>query len=178
MRLYDLSAEATRLVDIIQHAADNPDEEYVDPETGEVITIDEAMAALSEANNKGEEYLDSMTRAVDTIRAEAKALVDEGKRLKDRGAKRNDSVYRLKSAMLDYMKARGLKKVVLPTKTLSRTAGRVSVSIDDMDKIPDALKTEKVTVTVDKNAIAAAFKDGHGVPGASPKTGDDILRIL
>lgn len=77
--------------------------------------------------------------------------------------------------IMNLMEVAGVERVDRPEATISRTKGRESVEITDLEAIPQGYaKFEKKP---DKTAIAASIKNGEAVPGARLVTGEDGVRI-
>jgi hypothetical protein len=70
----------------------------------------------------------------------------------------------MKSLLHDLMDAAGVGKLTLPEATVSITAPRQIVVIDDLDAVPSQLS--KTVKRPDKKAIGEALAAGEDVPGA------------
>lgn len=83
----------------------------------------------------------------------------------------------LRAAVLNAMAEAGLKKLELPTGTLSLSASPAAVEIVSEADLPSNYLVEKVEIKPDKKAILAALKDGTVIPGATLRNGAPRLNI-
>lgn len=81
----------------------------------------------------------------------------------------------LKGLLLKLMATAKLPSLTLPEATLSVTAGRNTVSITDIDALPQGTFT--VERKPDKAAIKRLIDAGEDVPGAALVTGENVLTI-
>lgn len=81
----------------------------------------------------------------------------------------------LKSLMLRLMATAQLPRMVLPEATISVTPGRSTVSIEDLDELPQGTFT--LVRQPDKAAIKALIEAGEYVPGAALVTGENTLTV-
>lgn len=81
----------------------------------------------------------------------------------------------LKSLLLKLMATANLPTLTLPQATLSVTDGRQTVSIVDIDQLPQGTFT--LVRQPDKAAIKAMIDAGDDVPGAALVTGENTLTV-
>ena len=91
---------------------------------------------------------------------------------RDRLAKGGDA---FKELMLKLMSAANLPKLVLEEATISISKGRETVSITDIDALPQG--TFKLIRQPDKAAIKAQIDAGEDVPGAAIVHGENSLTV-
>lgn len=91
---------------------------------------------------------------------------------RDREARGADGIKKL---MLTLMTATKLPKLVLAEATISLQNGRETVSITDIDALPQG--TFSLERKPDKAAIKAQIDAGEDVPGAAVVHGDPILTV-
>lgn len=70
-----------------------------------------------------------------------------------------------------------IKKIECPLFSITLAQGREIAVIDNQDAIPDEFVKVKTSIDPDKNAIAAALKDGREVPGAHLERAKSSIRI-
>lgn len=83
----------------------------------------------------------------------------------------------LKGLLLKLMSTANLPTLPLPEATVSVRAGNTSVSITDIDELPQGyfeIETKRVPL---KDAIKASLEAKLKVPGAALVTGENILTI-
>ena len=128
---------------------------------------------------EGETNLVSLLSRMVQLRNEREALA-EGLNLyitklterRDRFARGADG---LKSLMLKLMATADLPKIELPEATLNVGKGRVSVSITDIEALPQG--TFKLVRQPDKVALKRELEAGGYVPGAALVTGENTLTV-
>jgi len=81
----------------------------------------------------------------------------------------------LKGLMLQLMRSAQLPKLVLPEATVSVTKARETVSITDIDALPQG--AFKIIRQPDKTAIKAMIDAGDDVPGAAIVIGETSLTV-
>lgn len=81
----------------------------------------------------------------------------------------------LKTLLLRLMATAQLPKLVLPEATVSVSAGRSTVSIVDIEALPQG--TFKLVREPDKASIKAQLEAGEDVPGAALVTGENTLTV-
>lgn len=82
---------------------------------------------------------------------------------------------KLRDVALAVMQAAGIKKMELPSATLSVRAGSTKVVINDEASVPDILC--KITRTPDKVKIRDMLRDGAAVNWAHLETGEQTLAV-
>jgi hypothetical protein len=128
---------------------------------------------------EGETGLFEVMQRLDDQLADAEmmagAIKDRRSELADRQDRmecKADAVRQLMQALLD---AAGLKRLVLPTGTISVRNGTPRVVVIDETEIPDQYL--RTTTTVDKSGLAAALRAGADIPGAMLSNGAASLSV-
>lgn len=83
----------------------------------------------------------------------------------------------LTNYLRENMERCGIKKIECPLFSITLAQGREIAVIDSHDAIPDEFVKVKTSIDPDKNAIAAALKDGREVPGAHLERAKSSIRI-
>lgn len=83
----------------------------------------------------------------------------------------------LTNYLRENMERCGIKKIECPLFSITLAPGREIAVIDNQDAIPDEFVKVKTSIDPDKNAIAAALKDGREVPGAHLERAKSSIRI-
>jgi hypothetical protein len=83
----------------------------------------------------------------------------------------------LKGLLLKLMATAKLPTLPLPEATVSVRAGNTSVSITDLDELPQGFFTEEVRRVPRKDALKLALEAGADVPGAALVTGENVLTV-
>lgn len=81
----------------------------------------------------------------------------------------------LKTLLLRVMATAGLPVLRLPEATVSVTPGRNTVSITDIDALPQGFFV--LERSADKAAVKTALEAGHDVPGAAIVTGENTITV-
>lgn len=168
MTLYDIDAQIAALEDAAE------DDMLIDAETGELISVSQALDAL---RMEREEKLENVACWVKNLSAEADAIREEENRLVKRRKAAETKAANLKAWLLAAMTREDGTTDKLKT-------GRVMVSVkknppstvvDDEALLPWAYKTVKEIVAQDKAAIKAAILAGEEVPGAHLEYGRSVV---
>lgn len=168
MTLYDIDAQIAAL----DGAAE--DDMLIDEETGELVSVSQALDAL---RMEREAKLENVACWVKNLSAEADAIREEEDRLFKRRKAAETKAANLKSWLLAAMTREDGTTDKLKT-------GRVMVSVkknppstvvDDEALLPWAYKTVKEIVAQDKAAIKAAILAGEEVPGAHLEYGRSVV---
>ena len=168
MTLYDIDAQIAAL-DV---AAE--DDMLIDEETGELISVAQALDAL---RMEREAKLENVACWVKNLSAESDAIREEENRLVKRRKAAETKAANLKAWLLASMTHEDGTTDKLKT-------GRVVVSVkrnppstvvDDEALLPWKYKTVKEIVEQDKAAIKAAILSGEEVPGAHLEYGRSVV---
>lgn len=89
----------------------------------------------------------------------------------------NNRKRQVREMTLRAMKALGATKLRGDVYTISTRAGSESVDVLDEGTIPVTYFNKKETYALDKARVKADLKAGKQIPGASLKTGSDVLTI-
>jgi len=153
MKIYEIPGALRELLDRLD----------ADPDTGEVDG--EALAAYAEYTTAAAEKLEGTACYCRELKAEAEAIKAEEERLAKRRKALENKSERLKAYMMPALEAMGGKvKGVMVSLRISKTQ---SVTVFDIDALPDAFKRVVTKVDPDKMAIKKALKSGERIPGAS-----------
>ena len=167
MTLYDTDAQIAPLEDAAE------DDMLIDEETGELISVAQALDAL---RMEREEKIENVACWVKNLYAEVEAIREEENRLFKRRKAAEKKAENLKAWMLAAMTREDGTTDKLKT-------GRVMVSVkrnppstvvDDEALLPWAYKSVKQIVTQDKAAIKSAILAGEEVPGAHLEYGRSV----
>lgn len=167
MTLYDIDAQIAAL----DGAAE--DDMLIDEETGELVSVSQALDAL---RMEREAKLENVACWVKNLSAEADAIREEENRLLKRRKAAETKAANLKAWLLAAMTREDGTTEKLKT-------GRVMVSVkrnppstvvDDEALLPCAYKTVKQIVIQDKAAIKSAILAGEEVPGAHLEYGRSV----
>lgn len=168
MTLYDIDAQIAALEDAAE------DDMLIDEETGELVSVAQALDAL---RMEREAKLENVACWVKNLCAEADAIREEENRLVKRRKAAETKAANLKAWLLAAMTREDGTTDKLKT-------GRVMVSVkknppstvvDDEALLPWAYKTVKEIVAQDKAAIKAAILAGEEVPGAHLEYGRSVV---
>ena len=166
MKLWEINFEIEKILDGME----------VDPETGEIMSEEEALDRLSHLGLEKKEVLESMAKEVLNCRAEWTMLKAEESRLKER----RDALKDKESRLISILDRECGEKTNLGVATLSyrKTA---STQIEDNKSACDWLTSngyvECVKVSdpeVRKDEVKKLLKKGIEVPGASIVEGRSV----
>ncbi len=150
--LYEITEDHKELLKL---ADENEDMAQAVADTMELIEgdfNDKAISLIHVVNNMGDD--------VEIIKNEIKRLTDRKKVIENK-----------QKSMKDYLKinmeSSGIKKITCPIFTITLKAGRDTVNIDDIEKIPADYLDIKTTMTPMKREILADLKEGIEIEGAS-----------
>ena len=111
------------------------------------------------------------------LEADAEACEAEAKRLTERAKAFKRNAQACKERVLWAMEATERKSIKRQLFTITRSAGRPVVALDDADALPEDVLVTKTTTAPDKKLILDRLKAGEAVPGAHLDTGKPSLRI-
>lgn len=141
-----------------------------------------------------EDRVDSLAAVARTIEAHAKAAKTEIARMQDRAKALESRAKRVRRYALGVLQVSGLRRVKSHRFTISLSAGRSRVVIDDVTRLPAWAVDERVVREARKDVIARALKaareDGEvaegmlldhrgepDIPGVHVERGDETLTI-
>ena len=167
MTLYDIDAQIAAL----DGAAE--DDMLIDAETGELISVSQALDAL---RMEREEKLENVACWVKNLCAEADAIREEENRLVKRRKAAETKAANLKSWLLAAMTREDGTTDKLKT-------GRVSISVKrnppstvvDDELLPSTYKVAKITYQANKELIKRELLAGGEVPGAHLEYGRSVI---
>lgn len=168
MNLYQINAEIEQL----EHAAD--DGLLIDPETGELISFEEALDRLRMEKAK---KIENVALWCKNLASDVVALKAEEDNLAKRRRAAEAKQERLKAYLLNAITEpdgrvvpfHGTKAVV------SVRNNAPSVIISDEAILPMEFKIQKIEVKPDKKSIGEVLKRGIAVPGAHLEAGRSVL---
>ena len=149
--LYEMTNEIAALYDSLQEAE-------LDSETANQVVLDhlEGIGAL----DKVEGYC----QIIKQFKADSDMFAEEIRRLQARKKTAENSIERLKNALLDFMKTSGNEKIKAGTFSLSVRQSK-SVNVTDVSLLPQEFIIPQEP-KVDKKGIGEALKNGVEIPGA------------
>lgn len=167
MTLYELDERITAL-----EQAEN-DDLHIDEETGEIMTIEQALDGLYMARA---EKLENVACWAKNLDAEAAMLRMEEERLNARRKAKERRRDRRKSYLLGAcMGPDGTPQKFETARCAVRFRRDEAVIIAAGDQLPEEYIRRKVTEEPDKVAIKAALKAGKDVPGAALETRRSVM---
>ena len=167
MTLYDIDAQIAAL----DGAAE--DDMLIDAETGELLSVAQALDAL---RMEREEKLENVACWVKNLCAEADAIREEENRLVKRRKAAETKAANLKAWLLSAMTREDGTTDKLKT-------GRVSISVKrnppstvvDVELLPSTYKVAKITYQANKELIKRELLAGGEVPGAHLEYGRSVV---
>lgn len=155
MNLYEIDTAINTLLE------DGYDNECINPETGEFIE-ERVIERLEELSIARSEKIESVACFIKNLAAQSAAIKREEVHLAERRNVIDNRIEGLKkylSSSLNGEKYNGIRAAISWRKS-------AQLIIDDADKIPSEYVTEQLSVSVDKNAIKAAIRNGEKIDGA------------
>lgn len=167
MTLYDIDAQIAALEDAAE------DDMLIDAETGELISVSQALDAL---RMEREAKLENVACWVKNLSAEADAIREEENRLIKRRKAAETKAANLKAWLLAAMTREDGTTDKLKT-------GRVSISVKrnppstvvDDELLPSTYKVAKITYQANKELIKRELLAGGEVPGAHLEYGRSVV---
>lgn len=141
----------------------------------ELLEDEELRADMLEAETSLPALASKIVKARGERLAHAEGLNAYIKTLTERRDRLSRGADGLKGLLLRLMATARLPKLALPEATLSVTAGRSTVSIVDVEQLPQGTFT--LVRQADKAAIKAMIEAGDDVPGAALVTGENTLTV-
>ena len=167
MTLYDIDAQIAAL------DGDAEDDMLIDEESGELISVSQALDAL---HMEREAKLENVACWVKNLCAEADAIRAEEDRLMKRRKAAETKAANLKAWLLAAMTREDGTTDRLKTARASISVRRnPPTTICDDELLPWTYKTVKQVITPDKAAIKAALLAGQEVPGAHLEYGRSVM---
>lgn len=141
----------------------------------ELLEDEQLRADMLEAETDFTALMSRLVRARNERLAFAEGTNGYIKELTERRDRLSRGADGLKGLMLKLMATASLPRLELPEATLSVSAGRASVSIIDIDALPQGTFT--LERKADKAAIKAQIEAGEDVPGAALVVGENTLTV-
>jgi hypothetical protein len=131
--------------------------------------VAEFEMAVQEAGEMLSAHLEDMLALRQNLMNSCEAIDLEMKRLQDLRNEREARADRLHTAVIHYMTITERTEVVTDRHTLRIKRNPPKVEVYDEERVPTEYmkETTKVTISVDKKAIAEALKSGADVPGCA-----------
>ena len=153
--LYELTTAAQALYELLQT-------EEIDEQT-----LNDTLTAMG-----ADEKMESYCKVIKQLSADIEMFKTEQDRLSSRKKTLENSVDRMKGALLDFMQACGQKKAEAGTFKISISPSQ-SVNITDEEKSP-ALYRIPCPDKIDKSGIKKALKEGVEIAGAELVTNKGV----
>lgn len=160
-----IAANMTKLLKLVESGDFSP-EDIADTLEGEELAL--------------RDKFDNVMALVRNLEGQAKTVGEEAKRLSERQKSFENQAKNLKTYILRCMQAAQIKTFKTERNTLTVRKGRMSVVIDNVDKLPDELVDVQTIVTPDKKKIQEALealKEGEELPGAHIEVGEETLQV-
>ena len=135
-------------------------DELVDPETGEITDPDAFAERYAELEISREEIIENTLLLYKNCIADAAAIAEEIKVLKERKDAIERKAERFKTDAADALGGEKFQTAKVAVSWRKSTAAEVDESL-----CPEEYITTKVTTAPDKKAITAALKAGQEIPG-------------
>lgn len=151
MNLYEIDARLANLLDV--------DDDIVDGDTGEIVSLEEVEALEMERAAKIEGWglwIKNRRADIAAIEAEIKSQEERRKRLKNH----------MERSMERYRQYLAGEKVSTPRLSVSYRKNPGKLIVDDESKIPEDYIVTKEVREVDNGKVKDALKSGQEVPGA------------
>lgn len=162
MSLYEINKNYAELFDKFENEEITQEELQ---ETGNMLAV--------ELQNKSRNiigYEKSIELAINAYKEEEKRIAERRKALENK-------LEKYKEYVKNNMEDMGLQKIETPLGVLSVCKVPASLEVYDENLIPNEYKKEKVTISIDKNAIKEALKNGQEVQGVKLVEDKTSLRI-
>lgn len=168
MNIWEIDAKMAEILALEE------DEELVDLETGEVVTVGEAMERLSMAR---EEKIENAALAVKNLTALAAAIKAEEESLTKRRKALEGKIDGFKSFLLSaLMREDGTsEKVTTARAVVSVKLNPAKVVISDEALLPKEFFREIVETKPDKAQLKEVLSRGIAVPGAALERGRSVM---
>lgn len=121
----------------------------------EEASVDELGSRIAEAIDQTQEKVDAIAARLLAFGSDAAECKRTSKLLAARAAALERRRRWLTSIVLEQMERRGWNKLRGVRTTLTRVAGRESVSVDDADALPDSFKKCTATITFSREQMGA-----------------------
>lgn len=150
------------------------DEELIDLETGEVISVFEALEKLE---MQREAKIENAALMVRNLTAEAKAIKEEEERLYKRRKAAENKAESIKAYLINALtREDGTSETFTSTRAAVRVrTNPAKVVIFDEESIPEAFFREIIRKEIDKAQVKEVLSRGIAVPGASLERGRSVV---
>lgn len=155
MTLYEMTTAANALYEMLCN-------NEIDAQT--ITDTLEAMGA--------EEKLESYCKVIRQLEADAEALKSEKARIADKQKTVENSVARMKLAVSEFLKAKGVQKEEAGIFKVALSTSK-AVEIIDPSVIPEEF-IKPAKIEVDKSALRKVLMSGESVPGAELKINEGV----
>lgn len=150
------------------------DEELIDLDTGEVVTVKEALEKLEMAR---EEKIENAALAVKNLTAQAAAIKAEEDKLTKRRKALEGKMEGFKSYLIAALVREDgtSEKVTTPRTVVSVKMNPAKVVISDETLLPKEFFREIIETKVDKSELKEVLSRGIAVPGAALERGRSVM---
>ena len=167
MRLWEICQEIEALDNALT------DGMYIHPETGELMTFEEAVDALFMERR---EKLENIAMMAENRAIEARALGEKIKALTERKRTAEADVARLKGYLMAALVREDGTAEKFATENVSVSVRKNPMSVVcDEDILPDKYKITTTTVSPDKRTLMELLKTGAIIPGAHLEQGRSVI---
>lgn len=125
-------------------------------------TLKDTLEAIEEAI---EDKVENTAKLIVCLEADAKAIKEEERRLKERRQRLEAKIDRIKDYLKEQLELAGIDKVKRPTITVSIQNNPPKAVIVDEKSIPHEYIIPQ-PAKIDKRAILQKLKEGENIPGA------------
>ena len=155
MNLYEMTVAANQLYDLLT--------------SGEIDeqTFNDTLQAMGT-----EEKLESYCKVIRQLEADAEMLKSEKERIENKKKTVDNSIGRMKKAVMEYMKASGSTKSTAGTFTVSLSTSK-AVNILDESKVPVRFLVEQAP-KIDKSAIRQELMSGAEIEGCELQINEGV----
>ena len=168
MNLYQINAEIAQLENAVEDGI------LIDPETGELMTLEDA---LNQLRMERTQKIENIAVWCKNLASDVVALKAEEENLHKRRKATEAKIERLKTYLVSAMTMEdgrvlpfhGVKAVV------SVRNNPASVVISDESKLPKEFMIQKITMAADKASIKEVLSRGIEVPGARLEQGRSVM---
>lgn len=167
MNLYQINAEIEQLENAVE------DGMLIDEETGELLTIEQALDMLKMERTQ---KIENIALWCKNLASDVVALKAEEDNLAKRRKAAETKQTRLKAYLLGALTQENGEVISYHgTKAVVKVKNNPpSVVVSDEALLPDEFKIQKITVAPDKKSLAEVLKRGIAVPGAHLEVGRSV----
>lgn len=154
--LYDLGEDLNLIVEQVQDLLDDG----VDPNDDSVQSL---LQKMVESESEWESKAVNVAKFLNQLSLDEKQIDAEVERLTKKKKSLSNAYSSLHDLLLYQMQSFGKLEIKNPVIVIKVRENPVSVLVKDECLVPDTFKSERTTVSVNKNAIKQAMKDDEGL---------------